>query len=295
MDAVNHEIENLFPTSFLFRIPTEDIKTNARKNNATSDLTFVGGTNLLNGDIRKYRQWDLSFHNILTLSNIVLMGCGWWQYETAPITRYTRWALKRVLSPTFVHSVRDDYTRQKLSTIGIRSINTGCPSLWQIDSDCLKNVPKQKSDKVVFTLTDYNRNHERDLKMIEVLRNNFSTIAFFPQGSGDIQYLSELLEKIDDIIVLNPRLSEFNDFVSSGYDYIGTRLHTGIRAIQKSSRTIIIGIDNRAIEMKKSFNLPVVLEKELSILNSVIQSNLEVCLNIPFANISKWKEQFYAK
>ena len=70
-------------------------------------------------DIRKYRQWDLSFCNIMRLKGLVLMGCGWWQYEHADTTPYTRWALHKVLSDKYLHSVRDSYTEKRLKDIGI--------------------------------------------------------------------------------------------------------------------------------------------------------------------------------
>lgn len=53
MDAVKSEVMELFPDSFVLSLPVEDIKTNARRYNAISEISFVGGTNILNGDIRR--------------------------------------------------------------------------------------------------------------------------------------------------------------------------------------------------------------------------------------------------
>ena len=144
LDAVKAELMELFPQSFVLSLPVEDIKTNTRRYNAMSDISFVGGTNILNGDIRRYRQWDLDLHNIFRLSNIVLMGCGWFQYEEQPITRYTQWAFDRIFSKKYIHSVRDEYTRAKLATIGIESINTGCPTLWRLTDAVIGQIPKEK-------------------------------------------------------------------------------------------------------------------------------------------------------
>ena len=47
-------------------------------------------------------------------------------------------------------------------------------------------------------------------------------------------------------------------------DYVGTRLHGGMRALQHEKRTIILGIDNRAIELNKDYNIPVIEQKNLS-------------------------------
>ena len=75
-------------------------------------------------------------------------------------------------------------------------------------------------------------------------------------------------------------------------DFIGTRLHAGIRAIQFKQRSIIIGIDNRALEMGKDFNIPVLKRLELDELHKLIQADLEVDISIPLENINKWKSQF---
>lgn len=292
MDAVKSEVMELFPDSFVLSLPVEDIKTNARHYNAMSDISFVGGTNILNGDIRRYRQWDLSLHNIMTLSDIVLMGCGWWQYEERPITRYTRWAFDKIFSKQYVHSVRDEYTKNKLATIGINSINTGCPTLWRITDDVVKRIPKEKKNSVVVTLTDYNRNKERDIKLLDVCVRNYDTIYLFPQGTGDIPYITEL-GYLDRLMLVSPQIAAYDTILESGeVDYIGTRLHAGIRALQKSVRSFIIGIDNRAKEMARDFGLPVLNENKLEGLESWINQPYTLKLNIPFERIEFWKQQF---
>ena len=56
---------------------------------------------------------------------------------------------------------------------------------------------------------------------------------------------------------MSPTLEAFDNLLESeiDLDYIGTRLHAGIRAIQKKRRSIIIGVDNRALEMQKTLIL----------------------------------------
>lgn len=292
MDAVNVEVRELFENSFIISLPIEDIKTNARKYNSKSDLSFVGGTNLLNSDIRRYRQWDLTLHNIYILSNLVLLGCGWFQYEKKTITRYTRWAYRRILSSNYLHSVRDDYTKKKLESIGIDAINTGCPTLWRLTNDILKDIPQKKQKNVVIVLTDYNRKKERDLLLLNTCLKLYENVYFYPQGTGDISYLQELgyAEKVK---ILAPNLETFGDILQGGgVDYIGTRLHAGIRALQKSARSFIVGIDNRAIEMGHDFNLPVIKEADLSQLETLVCNEYSLNLSIPFGNIEKWKAQF---
>lgn len=292
MDAVKTELMELFPQSFVLSLPVEDIKTNARRYNAVSDISFVGGTNILNGDIRKYRQWDLDLHNILRLSEIVFMGCGWCQYEERPVTRYTRWAFDKILSKKYIHSVRDEYTRNKLATIGIGSINTGCPTLWRITDEVTDWIPKNKNRGVVITLTDYNRNRERDTKLLDVCLRNYQKVYLFPQGTGDIPYIKDL-GYIERLQVISPQISAYNALLESGeVDYIGTRLHAGIRALQKSVRSFIIGIDNRAKEMARDFGLPVLAEESMNRLEEWINVPYSLELKIPFERIEFWKQQF---
>lgn len=291
MDSVLKELDDLFPYESILRLPVEDIGTNARRYSCNSIMTFVGGTNILNGDIRKYRQWDLNLHNIALLKECILMGCGWFQYESQIPTRYTKWALSRVLSNTYIHSVRDEYTKTKLSSIGINAINTGCVTLWRIDPELKAIKGRSKSKDCVMALTDYNQNPQRDLKLFDIAKSNYSNIYLFVQGTGDIEYAKKL-NIMESLIILRPRLTEFNRVLLEGMDYIGTRLHAGIRALQLNQRSIILGIDNRAKEMARDFNLPVVDEAQLEDLENIINSNYNYTLNIPLSNIRNWKAQF---
>jgi len=294
MDAVMNQLDSMFPNDFIIRLPIEDIGCASRRYCALSQYTFVGGTNALNGDIRHYRQWDLSLHNILLIQNAVLMGCGWFQYEQSQPTKYTRWALNRVLSKNMIHSVRDNYTLQKcnkLNLLGVQFINTGCPTLWPLTPRLISSIPAHKSDSVVFTITDYNQNHERDISLISQIKEHYDHIYFFPQGTHDLKYLSEI-NMMGGFEIIRPRLKEFDNILKEGVDYIGTRLHAGIRALQRGCRSFIIGIDNRAIEMNKDFGLPVLPQNDISQLSDWVRGDYVLNLDIPWKNIEIWKSQF---
>jgi len=291
MDSVLKEIDNLFPQDSIIRIPTEDISTNARRYNSNSLMTFVGGTNILNTNIRQYRQWDLTLHNLLILKRCVLMGCGWFQYEERKITKYTKWAYNRILSQEYIHSVRDSYTKEKQESIGIKSINTGCPTLWRLDENLKEINNHTKTENCILTFTDYNQNPQRDLEIFNILKHKYSIIYFFPQGTGDTSYL-EKLGIANNVKIINPRLYEFNRILSCGTDYIGTRLHAGIRAMQLGQRSFIVGIDNRALEMARDFKLPVLTQDDISQLSDWITGNYNIRLNLPTTNIEEWRLQF---
>ena len=293
MDAVNEHLAEMFPNDFIIPLPMEDIKRNARRYAELSKMTFVGGTNVINCDIRKYRQWDLDFHNILILKRLVLLGVGWWRYEDQPVTRYTKWALKNILSKDYLHSVRDSYTQKRLSEIGIQSINTGCPTLWNITPshvDMLRT--KRKSKNVIITITDYDKNPARDKKLIEICNKCYDNVYLFIQGTGDCDYIRSLASTAN-LKIIPPQIPKYNKILEQCQcDYIGTRLHAGIRALQKGVRSYILAIDNRSKEMGCDFGLPILEDTNLNELESIINSKYELNLRIPYDNINKWKSQF---
>lgn len=294
MDAVYKQLDSLFPSDSIVRLPIEDISTQTRKYNRLSQYSFVGGTNVLNGDLRKYRQWDLNIHNALILKNVVLLGCGWLRYEDFNSTKYTKWVLNRILSKDIIHSVRDNYTLIKCMELGLKDtkfVNTGCPTLWELTPELISRIPLKKSDAVVFTITDYYPNKKRDSALIKTLKELYDKIYFFPQGTSDIKYLTEL-GVIQDISILTPRLRTLDDILATGVDYVGTRLHAGIRALQHRCRSLIIGIDNRAKEMSRDFSLPVLPEEDIELLRDRLIGESRLQLNIPWKNIVLWKSQF---
>lgn len=259
-----------------------------------ADLKFVLGSNLLKSTFFGFkRQWDIT----LRLSNVtgpcILMGAGWWQYGNKP-NLYTKILLKNILSKKHIHSVRDDYTLEMLKSIGINNvINTSCPTMWKLTKDHCEQIKKEKSRDVVFTLTDYNRNKTKDTSLVNTLIKNYSNVYLWPQGLSDHEYIRSMEVDSSKVEVLTPSLEAFNEVLEKGnIDYIGTRLHGGIRALQKKVRTIIIGIDNRAKEKNKSFNIPVLDRKDIGKLDEVINQDLETNIKIPVENIKKWKEQF---
>ena len=147
--------------------------------------------------------------------------------------------LKSILSKDIIHSVRDSYTEKMLKSIGIENvINTSCPTMWNLTEEFCLQIPKSKGESVVVTLTDYKKDYKRDIQLIKILKNCYDRIMFWPQGSGDLEYFNELdLNNHGEILSCN--LSVFNDVLENdGVDFVGTRLHAGIRALQKKKRTI---------------------------------------------------------
>jgi len=278
MEAVVKYLNELFPFSFVVRVPYMEITSNTLKFLRKSDYIFFGGTNSLSSRMESYKQWGVNLFNSLFFKNVILMGLGWWQYQ-GRVSLYTKYLLNRLLTKEYMLSVRDSYTENKLRSINFKNvINTGCPTLWELTNDHISSIKKERSEKVIFTLTDYNKDPIRDKKLISILTREYSSVYFWVQGWGDYEYLKQLTE-ISKIEILNPNLDSVNNILElQDIDYIGTRLHGGIRALQKGKRTIIIGIDNRSLEMQKDYNLPVIDQNNLVSLNSLINSSMEIKL-----------------
>lgn len=295
MESVRFEIESIFPKFMEICIPTQSkISRLAYIALSTSKHSFVGGTNLLSSHMLFKSQWKLDIIDAFNIDNVLLLGVGWWQYQAAP-DAYTKFILQKVLHKDLLHSVRDTHTLNMLKSIGIGNIlNTGCPTMWNLDEEHCKEIPNTKSEEVVFTLTDYNKDHRRDIELLTTLQRNYKRLYFWPQGTEDYRYVQEL-GWIDKVNTIPEGLKSFDELIrnnENSLDYVGTRLHGGIRALQRKRRTIIIGIDNRATEKSKDFNLMVIPRSNMFDLENTIRSSFETRINVPSESIKRWKSQF---
>ena len=296
MDAINCNLRDLFPNHMVTRTLTHDrIGHPTYRMISDADYLFVGGTNLLSSNMNKYRQWKVSLWDLLQgLQGVVLMGVGWWQYQ-GDVNTYTKLLLKGLLSPWMFHSVRDSYTENRLRQAGFSNVlNTGCPTIWNLDEEHCKAIPKDKAPNVLFTLTDYKQARENDKRFVEILIANSTRAYFWPQGRNDEHYVRELGFD-NSITYLAPRLSAFDELLadpSMSVDYVGTRLHAGIRAMQHKRRSIVVAVDNRATEMGRDFNICVVPRGEESTLLELINQPFETHIQLPTESINRWKSQF---
>ena len=292
LDSVNKSLEKLFPDGRFFKTAThESIGLASYKLHKKADFSFVAGTNLLSSNMNKYNQWKVNFYDAAFLKDIILLGVGWWQYQNG-VNLYTKLLYKKLLHRKFQHSVRDSYTKAKLAQAGIANcINTGCPTTWSLTPQHCSGIPTVKSGSVVFTLTDYNKDHRADLKLMHFLSEHYERIYFWPQGSGDLDYLTSFPGNVE---LVAPSLKAFDALLenSDSIDYVGTRLHAGIRAIQHGRRSIIVGVDNRAAEMAKDINLPFLARENIDRLDGMIDGQWATSLSIDFAAVDTWRSQF---
>lgn len=285
-DAVSRELAQTLAEVELVRLPTQTFLSRSERSLVrTCDKFIVGGTNILNGNIPRYIQWKLDPGTYTAYKDRVsTMGVGWWQYQPA-VNRISRRVWKGLLNAG-TNSVRDTYTVERLGEIGVHAINTSCPTVWQLPSKLA--FSSATPSRVLMTITDYHKNPARDSSLIRGLQERYDEVLIWPQGARDREYLSNIGE---DLKFIGPSLKDFDDALSSGdVDYVGTRLHAGIRALQFGVRSTILAIDNRATEISRDIGLPV-MSNSLTVSDwEQVENRKPVHLTIPHAAIGKWKE-----
>ena len=300
-DSILKQMNFLFKESFVVKYSTHTPMTHlyqllhanlVLKSCKESDYKFLGGSNLLKTNLKHLSpdfnvHWSDSFY----YKDSICVGCGV-DNERKDFNVYTKCLLKKILSDKYVHSVRDEKTKKMLEGIGFRAINTGCPTLWGLTKDFCKQIPHSKAKQVVFTLTDYCRNEERDKKLISILKKNYENIFCWIQGDQDLQYLNEITN-VADIHLISPSLEAYKTFLEENdVDYIGTRLHAGIFAMQMKKRAIIIIVDNRARDMKKTYQLNCIERDNIDELENLIKQKIKTNVQINEKAIEEWKSQF---
>ncbi len=293
-DSSKRALAGLFPNSFPITISThQKMGWRFRRFIYDSQYYFVLGSNLLkNSMLLKGRQWNISLADRLQVSNVIMVGCGWHAYE-GRTGLYTRTLYRSILSRDILHSVRDEYTKKKLSDIGIRNVlNTGCATMWGLTEDFCKTIPTSRADHVVVTLTDYHQDPQHDEQMLATLLRRYEKVALWLQGSGDRRYAFSL-PSFARCTIIPPTLEAFDAALEDeNVDYVGTRLHGGIRALQHGRRTLIVAIDNRAREKHRDFNIPTLERDDMDLLDSWILGSHPTEIRIPVGEIERFLSQF---
>jgi polysaccharide pyruvyl transferase WcaK-like protein len=291
MDSVVRVLEEIFDSALFINFQTHDtLGKVSYKYLSGTDLKIVGGTNLLSSNMNSYNQWKVTLLDSIYINDLILMGVGWWQYQKKP-NWYTKVLYQKILSNKYFHSVRDNYTKKQLESIGINNvINTSCPTMWRLTEEHCTDIPRKKSDRVIVTFTEYSQNKDCDQKMFDILRNNYDEIYFWTQQPKDYEYMYQIGQ--DKVKYVNPSLGALDAALELEIDYVGTRLHAGIRALQHQKRGLILAVDNRAREIGKDTGLPTVDRDDFQGIKDWIHSKAETKISIPHENIQKWKKQF---
>ena len=286
-------IAELFEKNETFYVPTHTLPSDAQlREIRKSEIKIVCGTNLITPHYEEFSNWKMP-RNLSGYRDIITLGVGW-GYYCNEISKTSKFVYHNILSATALHSVRDSYTEGKFKAMGIENVlNTGCPSIWGLTQQHCMGIPQKKARNVVTTLTDYAPDAVADHEMLSILLQNYENVFVWLQGCGDRQYLEQLTER-KHIHIIEPDLAAYTAILQpEEIDYVGTRLHAGIYALNRGVRSIILAVDNRATEMGRDFALPVIPRSPATErLTEMIQSAWPTKIIIPEENIQKWKAQF---
>ncbi len=296
-ESVYNNLRKIYPKDLVTNFPTQiHTSFDAMSLMRERDLLFISGTNLLSSNLETKLQWKIHRgHKKFLKNKVVLFGCGWWQYQDE-INSYTKDIYETVFNKEVLHSARDQYTVDKLKNIGIENVvNTTCPTLWNITPEKCKLIPKVKGEEVVTTLTFYHKNAVLDYRMLEILSKNYKKVHLWIQGMNDVHYYNEINSGFKNIELLPPTMEAFDKILlNTNIDYVGTRLHAGVRALQNNVRTLILAVDNRALEIGKDVNLNVIKRENVEDSLEFINNDYQTDIKLPLENIERWKKSLYA-
>lgn len=303
MGAVRNEMDYILKKYFVLNFSTHvPIASQKQLDNnfryeflKRAHYTFCCGTDLLQDcmDVR-IPQWNIDNDNCKVLRNVVLLGVGSSaRNQSNHFDEYTSDLLRKVLSRDIIHSVRDEDARRMLAEIGIEAINTGCPTLWKLTSDFCELIPSAKSDAVVFSVSEYKKDVKNDQELVNILRENYEKLFFWSQTIMDYNYLRKIIPNVSDIQLIQPNLQAYSEFLlKNAVDYVGTRLHGGIYAMQHAKRSLILGIDTRAENMYKECNINYVKYGDWEGLRKKINTDFVTNILLPEKEIQYFKNQF---
>ena len=296
---------DLLEGHFVLRFPThapcfhiyQQTKHNSRytfvKN---ADHKFICGTNLLSNKMYiPWHFWNVNVFNCRCYQDSVLVGVGSSSIPAGSdkLHWYSKWLFSKILSKKYKHSVRDERTKRIVESICGQdsAINTGCPTLWGMTKEHCSQIPTKKAKRVVFTLTDYAVDRASDQRLIDILNLQYDAVYFWPQGTRDLNYFKSLTN-IEHIHIISPSVQAYGALLDEGdIDFVGTRLHAGIYAMQHKVRSVILAVDNRAADMAETYNLNV-LRRDDPQLEEFLCGEIVTDVNINEEAIAEFKQQF---
>lgn len=304
LESVKEGLNPVLYNSLIFRLATHlenysflQMKRNNWKKKVLcdqADLKFIAGTNLFSDNLKGlYPQWMLFPHNYELYKNSIFVGVGKIR-DFDDVNNYTKKLYQKCLSHDYFHSVRDDDSKASLEKLGFKAINTGCPTLWQLTPEKCALIPTKKSETAVITVSGYGDQLDRiqDQKMVDCVNNNYTKVYVWIQTVSDEEYLHTLSGTKNYECIYS--LQKYADVLNGGnIDYVGTRLHGGVFALQHGCRTIVISIDRRAEGFHESNNLPIVKRSDIDEqLNERINSEWKTEIKIDQIAINDFIGQF---
>lgn len=300
-DSIRREFQDIIRNDFLVEYATHTPVSHWYQNTTKNPLykycqearyKFIAGTNILQYHmVRPWANWNVNIFNYKPYRNSILVGVGI-NPNRPSMDAYTKCLYKKILNPNYIHSARDERTKELIESLGFRAINTGCATTWMLTKSHCTKIPTKKAPNAILTLTDYAKDPVNDQLLIDTLLDNYDKVSYWVQGAEDFAYLNSL-EHTNQLTIIPPHLSAYQRALVSGdVDYIGTRLHAGIFAMQNLVRSVIISIDNRTRDMKESYCLNTIERQDIKNLPGLIHSNITTKINLKENNIKAWKGQF---
>lgn len=305
VESVKRELCSCLGSSFVIELPTHspvmrpgEFGLRPERNSdylalKRMECAFLCGTNLLARDVTsKWNQWNLQEGDLAVLGGkVIAVGVG-----SAPgFDAFSRRAARlysSAFSSEYVHSARDERTRVLLEGCGLRALNTGCATMWMLTESHCACIPHCKADQVVVTLTDYKKDYVHDSQLIELLLGLYDKVYFWIQGIGDLSYIEELGFS-DKVELISPSLDAYDAFLDgAACDYVGTRLHAGIKAMQKKKRSIILGVDNRSFDIAQTYGINYVPRDDIGAVRKMVEGQIETHVGINEVAINEFLSQF---
>ncbi len=300
MECTRKELSGILENNIVCTFPTHTPmchsyqvgKTDYTKWIEEADYKFISGTNLLKMNMLKRSPlWNVNIFNYRPLKDSILVGVGR-AGQVKELNWYTKLLYKKLLSKNYIHSVRDEETKNILEDMGFRAINTGCITLWGLTNEFCAKINKTKQKNVVTSFNCKSPDIDKDNKVIRLLKDNYEKIYFWPQTIGDIEYFNKL-SNIEGIEIISNSLNRFAYILENEeVDYVGARLHGGIFCMHHYIRTIILSVDYRSTDMQKTYNINCVPREDINEIEKMIQSELDTKVNVDQEKIDAWLSQF---
>ncbi|WP_291297975.1 polysaccharide pyruvyl transferase family protein [Elioraea sp.] len=286
--AVEAALLDLFPAAFIHRIAShEALSDRSHKVLRAADMTFVAGSNLLPPD---WAQWRLTLADSMFIDNLVIFGAGW-QNDVTQLNRENTKIMRRAFHRTALHAVRDKPAVDNLATLGLRVVNASCPTLWALDAAATARIPVTRAPEAVVTVTAYRNRPAEDAAFLRLVTESYRKVWFYPQMEDDIPHLERI--GFGHLPRIRATTAAFTRFLAENeVDYIGSRLHGGIRALQTGKRSLILQVDNRARDIAAHTGLPSARLDDPAGIRRWIETPAPTVLRLPEAEIAAWKAQF---
>lgn len=291
--AVTTALREMCPESRLLTAPTGQAPAWRMARLARhARLNIIGGANTVSPHRLLYSGWKISGLSMAMDVRYLLMGVG--RFGTASMDPFSAAIYRRSLHRDLPHSCRDEATASLVATLGVRTMNTGCPTMWSLTPEHCAAIPRQRGESVVFTLTHYLAAPQFDRALLQQLRRFYDRLCFWPQQLGDLSYLRWLAggQLPGDVRVLTPTVDAFSTRLRvAGTDYVGTRLHAGVLALSLGRRALVVAVDNRAPDIARDTGLPVVSRESLRDHPTIVGEEKDVVLTLPWDAIARWKAE----